>query len=56
MYPAVWETFRRLLMRAGLKPGSASSHGPRMHDFRHYAAFRTMPSKLSGPLRLCLFQ
>jgi len=35
MYPAVRETFRRLLRRAGLKPGSASNHGPRMHDFRH---------------------
>jgi integrase len=42
MYPAVRETFRRLLMRAGLKPGSASSHGPRMHDFRHTFAVRSL--------------
>jgi len=42
MYPAVREMFRRLLTRTGLKPGSASSPGPRMHDFRHTFAVRSL--------------
>jgi integrase len=51
MYHVIRDTFRRLMVRAGLRP-QFSGTGPRMHDLRHYAEFRTMPSKLFRP---CLF-
>ncbi len=35
-----------ILRRAKLKPSSPGHVGPRAHDLRHYAEFRTMPSKV----------
>jgi integrase len=40
MYPAVRETFLRLMVRASLK--ESSSRGPRMHDLRHTFAVRSL--------------
>jgi site-specific recombinase XerD len=42
IYKTVFGVFRRLLTRAGLKPGSAPNHGPRIHDFRHTFAVRSL--------------
>ena len=43
IYWKVHSTFRTLLKSASLKP--SRGRWPRIHDLRHYADFRTMPSK-----------
>jgi integrase len=42
LYSTVRQVFRRLLACAGLRPGSFSSSGPRMHDLRHTFAVRSL--------------
>ena len=37
--------FRRLRIHAGIRRADGLSHPPRIHDLRHYAEFRTMPSR-----------
>jgi integrase/recombinase XerD len=44
IYWKVHSLFRTLLKSAGLKP--SRGRWPRIHDLRHYAEFRTMPSRL----------
>jgi integrase/recombinase XerD len=53
-YPEVHAMFRKLLKAANLLP----SHGrmPRLHDLRHYAELRTMPSKFGGPCLAACFR
>jgi integrase len=41
MYHAIRDTFRRLMVRAGLRP-EFSGTGPRMHDLRHTFAVRSL--------------
>jgi integrase len=41
----VHRTFYQLSLRLGLR-GATASHGPRLHDFRHYSEFRIIPSTL----------
>jgi integrase len=41
MYPAIRDTFRRLMVRAGLRR-EFSGTGPRMHDLRHTFAVRSL--------------
>lgn len=41
MYHAIRDTFRRLMLRAGLRP-ALSGIGPRMHDMRHTFAVRSL--------------
>ena len=42
VYGKVHSIFRKLLKSAGLKP--SGGRWPRIHELRHYAEFRTMPS------------
>jgi hypothetical protein len=46
--------FRKLLKAANLLPSRGCV--PRLHDFRHYAEFRTMPSKFGGPCIAACFR
>ncbi len=39
-------TFSQLISQLGLK--TAQGKAPRLHDFRHYAASRTMPTKIAA--------
>jgi integrase len=41
MYHAIRDAFRRLMVRAGLRPGFSGT-GPRMHDLRHTFAVRSL--------------
>jgi len=41
----IYNLFREILRRAGI---SHCGKGPRLHDIRHYAAFRIMPSNILG--------
>jgi integrase/recombinase XerD len=44
--------FAQVCQRIGLRERQAfrrHGRGPRIHDLRHYAEFRTMPSKFGGP-------
>jgi integrase len=50
-YVATGAHLRRLIRVAGLKQTTGRT-GPRVHDLRHYAEFRTMPSKLRSS---CIF-
>jgi integrase len=47
--------FSRLRARAGVQRHDGGRYQPRLHDLRHYAEFRTMPSKLSSALCFRLF-
>lgn len=54
LYYTVLETFRRLLIRAGLKAGSSGRPRPRMHDLRHTFAVRSLEQ--CGPDRKAVAQ
>ena len=45
----VRSTFVQLSRQIGLR-GPNDSHGPRLHDFRHYADSRIMPTRGTGPM------
>jgi integrase len=54
LYGTVWNAFRRLLTRAGLKAGSSGRPRPRMHDLRHTFAVRSLEQ--CGPDRKVVAQ
>ena len=43
----VYSLFRQLLLQCGI-PHAGRGKGPRVHDLRHYADFRIMPSRTDG--------
>ena len=42
---SLYKWFRKILWKAGI-PHGGRGIGPRVHSFRHYSVFRTMPSQL----------
>jgi site-specific recombinase XerD len=43
-HPTVYHTFRHLLSQCGIR--HSADTGPRIHDLRHYAASRIMPTEI----------